>query len=73
MNSCVLLNDFSVGVEEYFHASALSGAIRKEDSLNVPNSVESSTHRILELIDESRQVGTFFFPGWLAERIPRLV
>lgn len=73
MNSSGLLNAFSVDVEEYFHASALSGAIRKEDWLNVPSSVEPSTHRILELLDESRQFGTFFVLGWVAERFPRLV
>jgi len=35
--------------------------------------VESSTHRLLDLFDETGARGTFFILGWVAERYPALV
>jgi polysaccharide deacetylase family protein (PEP-CTERM system associated) len=67
------VNAFTVDVEEYFHASALAEGIPRDRWLEVPSSVESNTHKILNLLDESSQSGTFFVLGWVCERFPQLV
>lgn len=68
-----ITNAFTVDVEEYFHASALSDVVARSDWDDLPSSVERCTDRILALLDQTDQQGTFFVLGWIAERFPELV
>jgi polysaccharide deacetylase family protein (PEP-CTERM system associated) len=68
-----MLNAISVDVEDYFQTEAMSAAVAREDWDAMPSRVERNTHRILEIFDELRVHGTFFFLGWVADRYPALV
>lgn len=63
----------SVDVEEYFHAWALSSAIRPEDWELWPSRVERSMHRALDLFAAAGVQTTCFVLGWVASRQPALV
>ncbi|RDH83761.1 MAG: polysaccharide deacetylase family protein [endosymbiont of Galathealinum brachiosum] len=72
MNSQIT-NAFTVDVEDYFQVEALSGVVNRSDWGKHKCRVEKNTHKILSLLDESNQKGTFFTLGWIAERYPNLV
>lgn len=63
----------TVDVEDYFHVTALSGAIDRDDWSRCESRVEANTNRILALLDDKSVKGTFFVLGWEAERRPGLV
>jgi polysaccharide deacetylase family protein (PEP-CTERM system associated) len=63
----------SVDVEDYFQVEAFSDRIRREDWQTMPRRVVANTERVLELLAEHGQHGTFFVIGWIAERHPELV
>jgi polysaccharide deacetylase family protein (PEP-CTERM system associated) len=68
-----IANAFSVDVEDYFHVSAFSGRIDREEWEKWPCRVEASTETVLRLLAENGASGTFFILGWIAERYPGLV
>lgn len=67
------LNALTVDVEDYFHVAAFSNVIDPADWMAMESRVESNTHRVLDLFDESKNKATFFVLGWVAERQQRLV
>ena len=66
-------NAMSVDVEDYFHVSAFSSRIDREEWEKWPCRVEASTETVLRLLVENGASGTFFILGWIAERYPGLV
>jgi polysaccharide deacetylase family protein (PEP-CTERM system associated) len=66
-------NIFSVDVEDYFHASALSAGVRSRGLENLEHRVLNNTHRILQILSDRSVHGTFFVLGWVAERYANLV
>lgn len=68
-----VLNAMTVDVEDYFHVSALSGAIPRAEWPNMEFRADVSTFRILDMFDQASISATFFVLGWVAERHPSLV
>lgn len=68
-----ITNALTVDVEDYFHVSALAGAIPRDTWGSRESRVEGNVRRLLALLDEGGARGTFFVLGWVAERHPRLV
>lgn len=66
-------NAMTVDVEDYFHVSALSEVIRREDWPTMEYRAERSTERLLELFERQGIRATFFVLGWVTERSPALV
>jgi len=66
-------NAFTVDVEDYFQVQALSSAIKSENWGQYECRVEKNTQLILQLLDETKQKGTFFVLGWIAKRYPNLI
>jgi polysaccharide deacetylase family protein (PEP-CTERM system associated) len=63
----------SVDVEDYFQVSAFRPYVAPADWDRYPLRVERNVRRILELFAASGARATFFWLGWVAERLPRLV
>jgi polysaccharide deacetylase family protein (PEP-CTERM system associated) len=68
-----LRNAMTVDVEDYFHVSAFSTAIRREQWNGMEYRAERSTQQLLELFAEHGVCATFFVLGWVARRSPDLV
>jgi polysaccharide deacetylase family protein (PEP-CTERM system associated) len=68
-----VVNALTVDVEEYFHVTNLSGALRPEDWEGLASSVRPNTERILARLEAAGVKATFFVLGWVAERDPDLV
>lgn len=66
-------NALTVDVEDYFHVSALSATISRDDWDRCERRVEPNTRKLLELFAEYGVKATFFVLGWAAERHPGLV
>ena len=66
-------NVFTVDVEDYFQVEALSKAVKVSEWEDYECRVEANTHKNLQLLAESNQVGTFFVLGWVAKRYPNLI
>lgn len=72
--SSKVINALTVDVEDYFHVSALSSVIDRQDWVdNDRGRVVASTQRLLALFDSKGYKATFFVLGWVAERYPELV
>ena len=69
----IVRNAITVDVEDYFHVSAFSSRISREDWDSYECRVEQNTQRLLDLFDGLGAKGTFFVLGWVAERYPGLV
>ncbi len=67
------LNALSVDLEEYFQVSNFEKLIDRADWDAQPSRVIESTHRLLDLFDETESRATFFALGWIAERNPKLL
>ncbi len=63
----------SVDVEDYFHVSAFRPYIRPDAWDQYPLRVERNVRAILEVFAAAGIRGTFFWLGWVAERLPGLV
>lgn len=63
----------SVDVEDYFQVQAFAGLVPRTDWDKWPCRVEANVDRILEVLDETRTLATFFTLGWVAERYPAMV
>ena len=68
-----MMNALTIDVEDYFQVNAFARQISCDQWDSYPLRVERNTHRILDLLDESRVRATFFILGWIAERVPALV
>ena len=68
-----ITNALTVDVEDYFHVSALAGAIHRDTWDSRESRVEGNVRKLLALFDETGARGTFFVLGWVAERYPELV
>lgn len=68
-----LRNALSVDVEDYFHVSALAGAIPRSSWDNMEYRVEANTHKLLELFGDFGASATFFVLGYVAQRSPELI
>jgi polysaccharide deacetylase family protein (PEP-CTERM system associated) len=63
----------TVGLDDYFHAEALKGAIDRAQWYRFESRLQTSTQRALDLLDECDTKATFFVMGWVAERHPEIV
>ena len=68
-----IVNALTVDVEDYFHVSAFSDSIERQDWSCHPMRVEENTDRLLDLFDQYNVKATFFVLGWVAEQVPQLV
>ena len=66
-------NAMTIDVEDYFHVEAFASTIDRGDWDHLPQRVERSTERILDILAASRAQATFFVLGWIAQRHPALV
>jgi polysaccharide deacetylase family protein (PEP-CTERM system associated) len=65
-------NAFTVDVEEWFHVCGVDAlAFQHWDRL--PSRVQTTTRRLLDLLDAAGVQATFFVVGWIAERYPDVV
>lgn len=69
----MILNAFTIDVEDYYQVGAFANTISPQDWDNWEFRVEGNTHKILRVLDEAKVKGTFFILGWVAQRCPRLV
>jgi len=63
----------TIDVEDYFHVSAFSKAIKPSAWDEWPCRVEQNTRSLLELFNKANIKATFFVLGWVTERYPQLV
>ncbi len=66
-------NALTVDLEDYFHVSAYSGKVRREEWDSYPSRVAENTDRLLDLLAENNCLATFFVLGWVAEKKPEIV
>jgi polysaccharide deacetylase family protein (PEP-CTERM system associated) len=69
----LVLNAFSVDLEEYFQVANFDHCIDRQRWTELPSRAEAQTHRLLDLCDRTDTRATFFVLGWVAERQPGLV
>ena len=69
----LMLHSISVDVEEYFHAANLQHAAPPSSWHRLPQRVEASTDRVLEIFSKHKVQATFFVLGYIAKRHPELV
>jgi polysaccharide deacetylase family protein (PEP-CTERM system associated) len=69
----MLLNAFSVDVEDYYQVSGFERHIQRDRWNEFESRVVCNTVRILELLDRHAVRATFFVLGWVAQRFPQLV
>jgi len=67
------VNGLSFDVEDWFQVENLRGAIKREDWDRMPLRVADSTRSITAALARTDTKATFFFLGWVAERLPDLV
>jgi polysaccharide deacetylase family protein (PEP-CTERM system associated) len=67
------VNVFTVDLEEWFHVCGMRGRLAPEQWDRLPSRVESTTRRVLDLLDAAGIRATFFIVGWVADRHPRLI
>ena len=63
----------SVDVEDYFQVQAFADLAPRADWDKWPCRVEANVDRILELLDDTKALATFFTLGWVAARYPAMV
>ena len=64
-----MLNALTIDVEDYYHVAAFESVIRHEEWDRFESRVERNTYRLVELLEERNSRATFFFLGWVAERL----
>lgn len=68
-----MVHALSVDVEDWFQVLNMQGLIDRADWEKHALRCDESTARILDLLDRHGARATFFFLGWIAERLPGLV
>lgn len=68
-----ITNALTVDVEDYFHVSALAGAIHRDTWGSRESRVAGNVQKLLAIFEEFDARATFFVLGWVAERQPELV
>ena len=63
----------SVDVEDWFQVLNMAHVIDRAQWDRLPLRCGDATKRLLELFDRRGAKATFFFLGWIAERLPELV
>lgn len=63
----------SIDVEDWFQVLNLQGVVGRSEWDDMPLRCGDSTRRILDLLERRSARATFFFLGWIAERLPDLV
>jgi polysaccharide deacetylase family protein (PEP-CTERM system associated) len=63
----------SVDVEEWFQVLNMAGVVDRAEWDRLALRCEASTKRLLDLLAARGARATFFFLGWVAERLPELV
>lgn len=71
----MMINAFSVDVEDYFQVGAFVRTISPDDWENWESRVVGNTRKILDILDSAPTPvkATFFVLGWIAEKHPELV
>jgi polysaccharide deacetylase family protein (PEP-CTERM system associated) len=67
------MNLFTVDVEDWFHVCGVGGALDQRHWATLPSRVESTTRRLLDMLDAAGVTATFFVVGWVADQFPTLV
>lgn len=65
-------NALTIDVEDYFQVSAFAAHVRQDQWDSFPLRVDDNTRRILDILDRYSIKATFFFLGWVAQRLPSL-
>jgi polysaccharide deacetylase family protein (PEP-CTERM system associated) len=73
MTSNIIVNAFTIDVEDYFQVSAFSPYIDRNSWDLRECRVENNIDNILNILNLSSTKATFFTLGWIAERYPQLV
>ena len=68
-----IVNAFTIDLEDYFHTEVSSRDVDFEQWNKMPSRIESSVHRLLDLLDEHNTQATVFVLGWVAQRYPQLI
>lgn len=68
-----LAHALSIDVEDYFQVLNLAGVVDRSEWDKRTLRCDASTRRLLDLFDRRDTKATFFFLGWIAERLPDLV
>jgi polysaccharide deacetylase family protein (PEP-CTERM system associated) len=68
-----LRNAMTIGVADYFQASALADRIPRSRWSALPCRVERNIDLILAVLDQRQVKATFFTLGWIARRYPAMV
>lgn len=63
----------SVDVEDWFQVENLRGAVPRKNWDTYSRRVGTNTERILNVLQRTNTLGTFFCLGWIAEREPALI
>ncbi len=67
------LNALSVDLEDWYQVLYFEGHIPRAEWAGQESRLQSTTTRLLDLLDRHGTRATFFVLGWNAERMPRLV
>lgn len=69
-----IVNAMTVDVEDYFHVSAFSSIIKREQwGKSYPLRVDYNTRKIMDIFAEHDVKATFFILGWVADACPSLI
>lgn len=68
-----VVHALSVDVEDWFQVLNMAHVIDRADWARLELRCGDATKRLLDLLAKRDQGATFFFLGWIAERLPRLV
>lgn len=68
-----LRNAFTIDLEDYFHTEVNSRSVPLEQWDNMPQRIEYSVRRLLDLLDEHAAKATVFTLGWVAQKNPALI
>ena len=58
----------TIDVEDYYQVSVFDKTVSRSSWDHMESRVERNTHRILDVFDDCRVQGTFFFLDWVADR-----
>ncbi|MBW4028555.1 MAG: DUF3473 domain-containing protein [Acidobacteria bacterium] len=69
----MLLNAFSIDLEDYFHTEVAAQSVDREDWNQRPSRLENTVPRLLDMLDETDNRATVFVLGWVAAKYPALI